>query len=112
MKVLLTPVEKAGTLQRRVLTSRGASRRHPGACAWSAYIGDAKPVSFSQLGWPGGCQRLCAGTRTAGHSGLWSYASAEVIELSTADAPRKGSQPKRDEAIVNFINSMTEGLSI
>ena len=43
---------------------------------------------------------------------FWRYASAEAIELITADAPRKRTPPKRDEEIVSFINAMTQGLSI
>eukprot|EP00439_Symbiodinium_sp_Y106_P043046 s3501_g5.t1 len=61
---------------------------------------------------------LMAKNRSNTHT-LWEslrnkgwYASAEATGLITADAPRKRSQPKRNEAIVNFINSMTEGLSI
>ena len=43
---------------------------------------------------------------------IWRYAAAEAIELITADSPRKRSTPKRDEEIVNFINSMTHGLPV
>eukprot|EP00439_Symbiodinium_sp_Y106_P076203 s920_g15.t1 len=43
---------------------------------------------------------------------IWRYAAAEVIELITAESPRKRSPPRRDGEIVNFLNSMTEGLSV
>ena len=93
---------KAGTLQRRVLTQRGASWRLELALG-ALTLAMRYPSHFPN--WGGPCARGL-------ERSFWRYASAEAFELVKADAPRKRSQPKRDEAIVNFINSMTEGLSI
>ena len=108
MKVLLTPEERRGHY------SGVSSPREE-------LLGDTLELALGVLSlamrypshfpfW-GGLDGASACVRGLERS-FWRYASAEAVELITADAPRKRSQPKRDEAIVSFINGMTEGLSI
>ena len=66
------------------------------------------PTHFHNCGGLEGAKACVRGLERS----FWRYASAGAIELITADAPRKTSQPKWDEEIVSVINSMTHGLSV